>query len=319
MKTADNPVRPAKSNKPAGRRRIPVAAPAVMAALALGAVLAASACDPKANADWSRVKSAAIALEARGLYAAALDEYDRYRRGAWSAMTEAEEAALLNKMGEIADRELGDCDRALKYYTMATALDGDAEWAAEAGQRSVVCLEKIGRSRDSKALLKQLTDYGGAGENGAANTGGEANNGAGETDGADGGEDGDTNPAGRPAGRTGPVVALIDGESVYWGEVERAMTAKYGDEALADMEKRKAMTRDYVLSSLLLRESRRKDYENEAGARELVELARREALAAYYFKREGIDPSDQEQVSERLKELANLHEVAIYDGEIPEP
>ena len=108
--------------------------PAVLIAAVILAINVMGYVQNSNGADTERIRQTAASLEARGLYQAALDELDRYRET--TILSREDEADLLFKMGKIADENLDDCERALKYFTMADALNPEASWSKESGKRS---------------------------------------------------------------------------------------------------------------------------------------------------------------------------------------
>jgi tetratricopeptide (TPR) repeat protein len=234
-----------------------------------------------------RILENASALEARGLFKASVDELDRYR--ATGAIDEEEEADLLYKMGKMADEKLGDCDRALAYYTMATSLNPDASWSSDAGKATVVCMEKAGKNKQAQALLRQLT----------------------------GNEDEVVEPEGEGA-EQGQVVAVVGGRNITWAEVEAHAAAKAGEEKLDDPAFRNRMIQHYVFTLMLAEEAVKKGYETRPDVRPLLEQARREALAAEYMKRQVEDFEDKEAVKKLWDDLVKLHEARIFPFSVPE-
>jgi len=232
----------------------------------------------------------ANALEARGLHRAALGELENYRRAA--GLDNDEEANLLYRMGKIADDELGDCQTALPYYTMADSLVPDASWSKEAGRRTVVCMEKIGKKRESRALLNRLT----------------------------GGAIAATPDADDPAAKDpGPVVAVIDGRSVTWAEVEAAMKHKHKSEVPAEIDERLKMLQEYVVTTLMYEDAIKKGYDRDRAAKDMAGWAAKEALARYYFHSEIGGPDNEQAAKKLLEKLALVREVRIFNEAVPAP
>jgi hypothetical protein len=229
------------------------------------------------NAESAR--EAVAALEARGLWREALTELDRLRQE--PGLSRQEQADLLYKMGNIADQNLADCERALGLYTMAKALSPQAGWVEEADKRSVYCMEKTGHVTQAQALLNQLTGAGG------------------------------------PV--TGQVVAVIDGRSVSWDQVQEALllTVKPGD--IAKPEVRQRMLGEYVFTYILALEAAKKGYDTEPLVTPAVEYARRQTIAALYLRRELKDNADPKAQNELAAKLLKEHAVRIFNEAIPAP
>jgi tetratricopeptide (TPR) repeat protein len=230
------------------------------------------------------VREAVAALEARGLWREALTELDRLRQE--PGLSRSEQADLLYKMGNIADQNLADCERALGLYTMAKALSPQAGWVEEADKRSVYCMEKTGRGVQAQALLNQLTGAGGP------VTGGPV---------------------------TGQVVAVIDGRSVSWDQVQEALllTVKPGD--IGKPEVRQRMLGEYVFTYILALEAAKKGYDTEPLVTPAVEYARRQTIAALYLRRELKDSADVKAQNELAAKLLKDHAVRIFNEAIPAP
>lgn len=230
----------------------------------------------------------ANALEARGLYDDALEEFDIFRRSA--SLTVGEEANLLYKMGKMADENLGNCDRALAYYTMASALNPDAAWSNEAGKRSVVCMEKAGKKKQAQSLLVQLT-------------GGDP-----------------SAPAPKKSEKIdSPTVAVLDGRSVTWAEVEAAMKLKMKPEDISDPQMRKQMVNSYIFTWMLAEEARRAGLDSAPEIKSAIDQAGREVLATSYLKNKLPDSKDEQAQKELFRELFKLHQARIFDEAIPAP
>lgn len=234
-----------------------------------------------------RIRENAIALEARGLFEQALGELDRYRE---SGLSKEDEADLLYKMAKMADENLGDCDRALGYYTMASALNPDASWATEAGKRSVVCMEKAGKKKQAQALLVQLT-------------GGDP-----------------SAPAPKKSEKIdSPTVAVLDGRSVTWAEVEAAMKLKMKPENISDPQMRKQMVNSYIFTWMLAEEARRAGLDSAPEIKSAIDQAGREALASSYLENKLSESRDKAAQKELFRELFKLHQARIFDEAIPAP
>ncbi len=228
-------------------------------------------------AEGERLREAAAALEARGLYGPALDELDRYRQTALESKND--EADLLFKMGKMADEKLHDCSRAAAYYTMAAALRPDAPWSADAGKGSVACMEKLGHQKQAQALLTQLT-------------GGSA-------------------PAVK-AGDQSPVVAVVDGRSVTWNEVLDHMGPHWGEDQITDVKVKNQLAQHYVLTLMLSEEATKKRYDQQPALQPALEQSRREVMAADYLKQEGTDPRSEDAMRKLWDDLAKLHETRVF-------
>lgn len=229
----------------------------------------------------------ASALESRGLYAAELKQLELYREQA--KLDRPEEANLLYKMGKLADENLKDCDQALAYYTMATSLRAEAEWAKEAEKRVVYCLEKTGNQKQAQSLLQQFT----GGEKPATPT--------------------------TPAAVNSPVVAVIDGHSVTWAEVQSAMKGRQKPEDLSDPGKRKQLLHQYVFTRMLADEAVRGGLDSAAENQPALEQAKREALAALYLAKNPDAAKDEAAIKQLGEKLTNLHQVRLFDEAIPKP
>jgi hypothetical protein len=259
-----------------------------VAITALSAVLLLTQCNRPPTNDSERIKLAASALEARGLYRAALDELDRYRVAA--SLTREAEADLLFKMGQMADQKLGDCDRALKYYTVADSLRPDAPWSKDSGQASVKCLDKLGKTKDSAALLRQLT----------------------------GDKSAPASPAGGEAKKDpGPVVAVVDGHSVTWTEVEAALPQSGA--TAPDLAARQKMVAGYVTTLMIAKDARRKGYDADPAFSAQMDYGREQALAAAYVKRELTGQKDEAAMRAAMDSLAKLYEVRVFLEAVPAP
>jgi len=257
-----------------------------LAAFIAGALIIAAACAGcglgREREDAVRMREKVSALEARGLYAAAIQEMERHRLAA--GLDRKQEADLLYKMGKMADKNLSDCERALPYYTMATALHPEASWSKEAEKRSVVCLERTGRSGRAKALLDQATG----------------------------------GPSGR--GLEGPVVAVVDGHSITWPEVLESVRMRYkGDDEVEDMELRKHLVRQYVFTYILTSEARRSGLDQDPVVAASVEQAVREVLASAYLRRKYQGPIPEDAMQELGEQLGKNHEVRIFEENVPQP
>jgi tetratricopeptide (TPR) repeat protein len=231
---------------------------------------------------YDRNYDMAINLEARGLYEAALEEFSIYRSRSWTS--NEDEAKLLYKMAVIADEKLGDCDRALAYYTMATSLNPEASWAKDANKATVVCMEKTGNKKQAQALLRQFT-----GDNGTP-----------------------PEPEAVSDADESPTVAMIGDRKITWAEVERHMRMKVDEEKLEDVAVRNQLIQHYVFTLMMNQEAEKKGYDTDPNLRIMLEQARREALAAEYMKRELDDPEDQEQIKKMWTDLLKINEARLF-------
>jgi hypothetical protein len=227
------------------------------------------------------VHQAVAALEARALWREAIDELDAFRRS--PGLARAEQAESLYKMASIADLNMNDCARALGWYTQAKALAPAAKWVAEADKRSMVCMENTGRPDQAQALLNQLT----------------------------GGEEG------TPGGKT--VVAVIDGHSVTWEQVQSALLLSTKPEEMAKPEVRSKMLQEYVFVAVLAAEAMKKGYDGEAAIKAAEEQGHRTSLAALYLRRSLGDSPKPEEQNALASELLKQHQVKIFNDAIPKP
>ncbi len=230
---------------------------------------------------------AASALESRGLFKAALDEYDRYR--SMTTMSRKEEAELLYKQGKLAEDKLNDWDRALAYYTVANVYFPEAGWSSDLGKRSVACMQKMGDSKRAQSLLVQLTD---------------------ENEPVLPREIGD---------EQSPVVAVLDGRSVRWSEVESALSVEYQDHDTDDPEVRKKMVRSYVFVWMAAMEAKRSDIDSEPKVIVAMEQAQRSALAQAWMGREFKGTAKEDNLEELWNTLTKIHGARIFDGAISAP
>ncbi len=236
----------------------------------------------------SKTREMAAMLEARGLYGPALAKLEQYRQSAGLAADK--EARLLFRMGKMAQDKLGDHEEAAMYYTLATALGPGAEWKAEADKRTVVCLDKSGRKRESRALLRQVT-------------------GDSEKDGR--GEAGQT-----PAG---PVVAVVDGESVYWSSLSKIEAIRRKSEGGFTLEDRKNLVQEYVMKRVLADEAMSSGLEDGPEMKFVLDLCREEALAAAYVNSKTAGRDDEQTLQKLWQEASDLHEVEIFYDAVPAP
>jgi len=259
--------------------------PAVIALVAAALALAAAvfsylgAAGGQATSRAEVVRESVAALEARGLWREAIAELDALRHE--PGQTPAEQAEALYKMAMTADLNLNDCEHALGWYTQAKALNPKATWVAEDDKRSVTCMENTGRNDRAQALLNQLT--------------------------------------GGPGTPGGTVVAVIDGHSVTWDQVQSALILATKPEDLAKPEYRSRMLQEYVFTSLLAAEAVKKGLDSEPTIQPAAEQARRQALAALYLRRELGDNPAQDAQSQLAAQLIQQHAVKIYNEAIPKP
>jgi hypothetical protein len=239
------------------------------------------------TSDPNTIRMSASALEARGLYRAALDELDRYR--ALAVLTPAAEADLLFKMGQMSDDKLHDCERALKYFTIADSLRPDAPWSKDSGSASVKCLDKIGKAQESAALLRQLTGD----KTAPAASGGEVKK------------------------DLGPVVAVLDGRSVTWAEVAAALPQSGG--TAPDLITRQKMVGAYVATKMVAADARRKGYDTDPAFAAKADYARDQALAGAYLGRELPGAKDETATRALMDNLAKLHDVRVFLDAVPAP
>ena len=240
-----------------------------------------SGASTKARDEQERTREKAASLVARGLYGAAISEYGRLIDDA--TLTREEEADILYKMALLADENMNDCERALPYYTMATALAPDAEWSSKAGRGSIACMEKLGRSRQAQALLNQLTSPG------------EEKNDI----------------------YAGPTVAVIDGRSVKWGEVEAAMYPLSG--GTASRERNIGMVHEYVFTLVTAAEAEKQGFDKGDGMKAAIEFAGKRALSAAYLKAR-LEEADEEMVrSDIAGKVYKVHEVRVFNEAVPAP
>jgi tetratricopeptide (TPR) repeat protein len=225
-----------------------------------------------------RSRDLASALEARGLYAPALDELDRCRIE--SDLSRNSEADLLFKMGKMADEKLRDCDRAAAYYTMATALNPDASWSNDANKGAVACMEKIGNKKQAQALLAQLTGNG-------------------------------SEPQ-VAAGDTSPVVAVVDGRSVTWDEVMNHLGPRLDNDKPMDAKMKNQFVQHYLLTLMLSEEAVKKHYDASPSLKPALDQAEREVMAAEYLRRESLDPRSEDAIKKLWEELAKTHETRLF-------
>lgn len=225
------------------------------------------------------VRESVAALEARGLWREAIDELDSLRRE--SGLPRPDQADALYKMGMMADLYLNDCGRALGYYTQAKALNPQAKWAEEADKRAVVCLENTGRGDRAQALLNQLT----------------------EGEGAPG----------------GTVVAVIDGRSITWEQVQSALFLATKPADLNDPAARSRMLQEYVFTTLLAAEAVKKGYDRDPAVNPAAEHSRRQTIAALFLRRELGDSPKPEEQSALAQELIKQHAVRTFNDAIPKP
>ena len=151
----------------------------------------------------------------------------------------------------------------------------------EADKRSVVCLESIGRKIDAQALLNQLT--------------------------------------GPEGGGAGAVVAVIDGRSVHWNDVQSAMALSVTAADIQKPEVRQKLVGQYVYTYLLAAEAVKKGLYTEEELVKSAEQGRRDSLAAIYLRRElgdTVDPAKQRALAD---ELLKLHGVRFFNEAIPKP
>lgn len=253
---------------------------------ALAAIILSGGCGrPAVETDPERYLETSAKLEARELYAAALDELVRYR--ATAGISREEEANVLYKMGKLADEKLDAFDRALAYYTMATVLNPRASWYQDAEKRSVRCMEAMGRSTQAQALLRSLT--------------------------------GEPAPDKEKEVVTGTVVAVVDGHSLTWEEVLAAERLRYKPEDLENMETRRQLVHEYVFTYMLAQEAKRKGIDQREDIKQVIDKTVREILSGAVLGQEVGDMNDEKALKEYGQQLSTLHGVRIFDDNIPKP
>jgi len=260
----------------------------LVAIIALGFFVILSLAKKDGPAASSKAREMAAMLEARGLYGPALAKLEQYRQRA--GLSVDKEARLLFRMGKMADAKLDEPEKAAMYYTMATTLDPSAEWKAEADKRTVVCLENSGRKRESRALLRQVT---------------------GELEKGESGEEGQ-----KPAG---PVVAVVDGQSVYWPSLSKIEKIRRKSEGGFTLDDRKKLVQEYVMKKVLADEALSMGLEDSREMKFVLELCREEALAAAYVNSKTAGRSDEQNIKELWEEASDLHEVKIFYDAVPAP
>ncbi|MFO8056697.1 MAG: hypothetical protein R6V10_05315 [bacterium] len=244
--------------------------------------------DMNKNADSGKTRKMAAMLEARGLYKEALDKMELYRQSA--DLNQKDEARLLYRMGKIAQDELDAFERAAAYYTMATTMAPEAAWKADADKRTVVCLEKSGRSKQSRALLRKIT----------------------------GGREGQqASPEGQKP--EGPVVAVVDGTSVYWSAVQKLADLWPEQDRPETYEDRKKLVREYMMKMVMAREAVRTGLDTAPEVKSLMKLYRREALTAAYLENHLPAEHDKQAVQKLWQEATDLYEVNIFHEAVPRP
>ncbi len=240
------------------------------------------------TADPEKAREMAAMLEARGLYKAALSKLENYRQSA--DLAEKDEARLLYRMGTIAQDEIGQFERAAAYYTMAAALAPSAKWKPDADKRAVVCLEKSGRREQSRALLRQVT-----------------------------GEDDGSPSLSEEHEPQGPVVAVVDGRSVYWSQVQKLAKLRRKADGPETREDRRRLVQEYVMKLVLAREAVSAGLDTDPEVKSLLDLSRRETLAAAYVAGKVAEPADEKAMEKLWQEASDLHEVNIFYDAVPAP
>ncbi len=193
-------------------------------ALAMGAALFLSACQPSGGSAFTReqYRSAATALFQQQLYRETVDMYETYLK---SAVIPSEDVPkVLYQIGAIYQENLLDPKAALAKYAVIKALYPQETFNNQLGKRMVACLETMGRSVDATQARSRLTDLAPDTSAGKAGSAG-----------------------------SGAVVAELDGRKITLGEIG-SMVGKL-PEAPLELNQ---LVREYVAQILIAEAARRK-------------------------------------------------------------
>lgn len=245
-----------------------------------GILFACSQYQPGADIPMERQEEYAVALFNQKLYLQSILEYNnllnRYK------IDKNQRANINYTMGNICFEQLGDYQNALYYYFKIKYVFQESNLVEDADKKIIACLERLGRPEDAAAVLKGATSLT-------------------ERD----------SPFERLPGDT---VAIIDGEALTTGELDRLFN--YLINSLAPEQREEADTRDnkvvflldYIKSEVLYNSAKRQALDLDKKVIEVAYLQKKSLMVELLLQNEvynkiNIQDAEIEQYYEQNKEV----------------
>ncbi|MFC1477102.1 tol-pal system YbgF family protein [candidate division KSB1 bacterium] len=127
----------------------------LLALILVGAVFACSESRPGADIPLDRSRDYAVALYNQKLFPQAISEYSRILET--YSLSDEERAKYNYRIGNIYFENLGDYTNAMTYYLKIRSLFPESSIIDEVDKRYVASLERLGKSKEAAAVLKQTT------------------------------------------------------------------------------------------------------------------------------------------------------------------